>query len=78
MVSAEYATRRPPPPSAATVFVHHEVLPAAINASAAVERRLSLAAEAIRNRPLMTGCLLVLIGYGLGRGRATLARRGHR
>ena len=78
MVSAGYETRRPPPPSAATVFIHHEILPAAINASAAVERGLSIAAEAIRNRPVMAGFLMALVGYGLGRGKARDTRRGLR
>jgi hypothetical protein len=75
MVSADYATRRPPPPSATTVFIHHEILPAAINASATVERGLSIAAESIRNRPLVAGCLMALLGYGLGRRKARHARR---
>jgi hypothetical protein len=76
MVSAEYATRRPPPPSSAASFVHHQLLPAAINASASFERGLSIASDAVRARPVVAVLLITLLGYRLGRRRARRFRRG--
>jgi hypothetical protein len=70
MVSRNYLLKQPAAPSPGKVFIDQAVIPALIDAAAAVEQQLERVATGVRNAPIL--------GMGVACGVGWLASRAAR
>jgi hypothetical protein len=66
MVTQAYLLHRPPPPSNPKRFLDQQVIPALIDAAAAVEAQIETAANTTRRNPLLACGAMLAIGWLVG------------